>query len=78
MVLLKNALGIVDERANLLNKIYWCRSAIIRVATLKPPYRTQWNMPTIGIQRATVVTAGGCCRIDFFPVSTPERTFISR
>jgi hypothetical protein len=57
MVLLENALRIVDERVNLLNESYWRRSTIIGMTTLQPPYGTQWNVPTIGIQRTTVVAA---------------------
>lgn len=56
-VLLKNTFSFVEERAKLFHKTYWYRSAIKRVATLKPSYRAQGNTPTIGIQRAAVVTA---------------------
>ncbi len=57
MVALKNSLRIVDERVNLLNESYWSQSTIIGVTTLQPPYGTQRNVPTIGIQWTTVVTA---------------------
>src|SRR6267142_2587237 len=40
MILPKNALSSVDESTKLLDETYWCRSIIVCVATLKPPYRT--------------------------------------
>jgi hypothetical protein len=57
MVLLENTLGAVDERAQLLNKACWCRSAIERVAFLKPADRAQGNMPAVAVQWAGVITA---------------------
>ena len=49
IVLPKNTLGFVEEPAKLFHKPFWCRSAIVRVVTLKPSYRAQGNTPTIGI-----------------------------
>jgi hypothetical protein len=41
MVLLENALSVVDERAQQLGKSCWCRPVIERVAVLKPADRAQ-------------------------------------
>jgi hypothetical protein len=40
MVLLENALSVVNVRAKQLNKACWCCSGVVRVATLKPTNRT--------------------------------------